>query len=138
MKPDRKLPTRKCGSRFPSGAVLLLALTATLAAGCTSTSKAKTEAQRAYQMGQEETWRQIQIANPNAIRIQGPVQNPILQWTPDMTLAGAIVEAGCQVAMPRQIVLLRPGQAPVWINPKQLLQGNDIPLHPGDTVQIAP
>jgi hypothetical protein len=57
-------------------------------------------------------------------------------WSQDLTLAKAIVAAGYQAQTdPKQIMIVRNGQA-IPVDPKKLLQGEDIPLVAGDLVQI--
>ncbi len=109
-----------------------------LAAGCTSSSKAKAKAEAAFIAGQQQAWTQFMQAHPNSVRVVGTVvHQPILEWTQTMTLSEAIVAAGYQGPNPRSIVVYRNGQA-IPVNPKSLLAGEDLPLQAGDTVEIRP
>lgn len=65
----------------------------------------------------------------------GQVQNPTLPWSEGLTLSRAIVSAGYNGKDPKQIFIVRGGQA-VPVDPKQLLKGEDVPLQAGDLVQI--
>jgi hypothetical protein len=68
----------------------------------------------------------------------GPVQNPLIAWTEDLTLAEAIVAAGyVGTRDPREIIIVREGQ-PIRVDPEQLLHGEDVPLQPSDIVEIRP
>lgn len=111
---------------------------AVLAAGCTSSAKARAKANAAFIAGQQEAWTQFQQAHPNSVRVVGPlVHQPTLEWTPTLTLSEAIVAAGYQGPNPRVIVVVRAGQA-IPVEPKRLLGGEDMPLQAGDTVEIRP
>jgi len=58
--------------------------------------------------------------------------------TEGLTLAQAIVAAGCYDQRdPRAIVLIRRGER-IAIGTKILLRGDDVPLEAGDTVEIHP
>ena len=108
------------------------------AVGCTTQAKARAKAQAAFMAGQQQAWVQFQQTNPNSVRVLGPmVRQPMLQWTYTLTLGEAIVAAGYQGPDPRAIIVVRGGQA-IPIDPKKLLAGEDLPLQPGDTVEIRP
>ena len=109
-----------------------------LAAGCTTRASARAKANAAFIAGQEQAWKQLQQARPNSVRVVGPmVRQPILEWTPALTLSEAIVAAGYQGPNPRNIIVYRAGQA-IPVSPKSLLAGEDLPLQAGDTVEIRP
>jgi hypothetical protein len=109
---------------------------ALLAAGCVSKSKAKAEARAAFMAGQQQAMMQMAQPHPAVVTFIGPVRNPTVPWSQGLTLAKAIVDAGYQApADPQHIMIVRNGQA-IPVDPKQLLQGEDIPLVAGDLVQI--
>jgi len=112
---------------------LLLAL---VAAGCTSKSKAAAKAKAAFQAGRQQALTRMYDLERNGIRILGPVQNPLILWTENLTLSQAIVAAEYQGNRdPQQIILEREGQR-YTVDPRQLLRGEDIPLQPADIVEI--
>jgi hypothetical protein len=105
-------------------------------AGCVTKSKAKAEAQAAFFAGQQQAMMRMSQPHQPVVTFIGPVRNPTLQWSQDLTLAKAIVAAGYEAkADPKQIMIVRNGQA-IPIEPKKLLEGEDIPLVAGDLVQI--
>jgi len=106
--------------------------------GCTTKSKAKAQAQAAFAAGQQQAYAQMQQAQRTSIRVLGPVRNPEIAWTDGLTLAQAIAAANCTFEHdPKAISIIRQrGRVP--IDPKILLQGQDVPLEPGDTVEIHP
>jgi len=118
---------------------LSLALLALIVpAGCTTDSKAKADAQAAFLAGQQQAWTQLQQLRPNSVRVLGPVRQPVVEWTETLTLAEALVAAGYQGARdPRLILVHRAGQQ-IRVDPRRLLQGADLPLQAGDTVEIRP
>ena len=79
----------------------------------------------------------LRMAQPQkpVVTFIGQVQNPSILWVEGLTLARAIINAGYLGKDPRQIVIVRNGQA-VPVEPKALLQGEDIPLQAGDLIQI--
>jgi hypothetical protein len=109
---------------------------ALVAAGCVTKSKAKADAQAAYIAGQQQAMMRMSQPQTPVVTFIGPVRNPMVQWSEGLTLANAIVAAGYQAPKdPAQIMIVRKGQA-IPVDPKKLLDGEDIPLVAGDLVQI--
>ena len=105
-------------------------------AGCMSRSKAKAQAQAAFAAGQQQGLAQMRDAQRTNIRVIGNVRNPDVAWTQGLTLAQAIVAAGCyDQSDPREVVVIRRGER-ITIDPKILLRGDDVPLEPGDAIEI--
>jgi hypothetical protein len=130
-------------SRLTVRAAALVFLTLWLAsalAGCVTKGQAKAQARAAYLAGQQETLTRLQQAQAQgpSVRINGPVRNPVVPWTRGLTLMKAIVAAEYQGASdPAEIILLHRGLAR-RLDVKQLLDGEDVPLEPGDVVQLVP
>lgn len=104
--------------------------------GCVTKSKAKAEAQKAYFAGQQQAMMRMSQPQQPVVTFIGPVRNPTVPWSQELTLAKAIVAAGYQPQTdPQQIMIVRNGQA-IPVDPKKLLEGEDIPLVAGDLVQI--
>jgi len=117
-------------------------LLAGAAGGCVSKSNADARARAAYMAGQQEAMARMQQVQPQAqgpsVTINGEVRNRVVPWTEGLTLAQALVAADyCGAAEPGQIIIVHNGIA-TRIDPKQLLTGVDIPLQPGDVVQLLP
>ena len=105
-------------------------------AGCVTKSKAKAEAQAAFLAGQQQAMIRMSQPHQPVVTFIGPVRNPTVLWREDLTLAKAVVAAGYEGKVdPRQIMIVRNGQA-IPVDPKKLLEGEDIPLVAGDLVQI--
>jgi hypothetical protein len=102
--------------------------------GCVTKAKAREQARAAFIAGQESAMMRMSQQKP-VVTFIGQVQTPSIPWTEGLTLARAIVEAGYTGKDPKQIFIVRGGQA-VLVDPKQLLKGEDIPLQSGDLVQI--
>ena len=117
--------------------LIALALFCAFVTGCVSKSKADAQARTAFLAGQQQAimrMQQAQIQGPS-VTMRGQVRNPVLPWTEGLTLAQAIVNADYYGPDPRQILIVRGGRA-IAYDPKNLLSGADIPLQPGDLVEI--
>lgn len=102
---------------------------------CTSGAKAKTRERAAYAAGQQQAMERVAQMR-STVTVVGPVRNPILPWSGDLTLARAIVAADYYPrGEPREIVVMRNGQ-PIPFEPKRLLAGEDLPLEVGDVINI--
>ena len=111
--------------------VLILAIT-----GCTTKRDARLKAEEAYLAGQKQAIAQMQ--QPKTVSFIGDVQNRVITWTEDLTMANAIVAADYRGRHdPKAFVLHRNGQN-YPISARQLLQGEDFSLQPGDTIEIVP
>jgi hypothetical protein len=112
--------------------ILLLCVT-----GCETKSRAQLEAQRAYVAGQEQALAQSR-PKPQIVTVKGRVRNPVIPWTEDLTLARAIVAAQYTGYLdPKLIRLTHEGQT-TDIKPSLLLQGQDMPVQAGDTIELVP
>ena len=125
-------------------AILCLMLTAVMVSGCTSKSKARADARAAFFAGQAKAMQEQRDATlprrapGNTVAIVGPVKCPALTWTPDLTLMKTIVAAEyIPAGEPSQIILTRDSQQ-IPVTPAILLNGQDIPMQPGDVVELRP
>ena len=117
--------------------VLVLA-SAVVVAGCTTRSKASAQARAAFVAGQRAGIAQADDARRTSIRVVGPVRQPEIAWTEGLTLARVVAAAGYSEARdPRSIVVIRQREQ-IPFDPQALLRGEDLPLEPGDTVEIRP
>ena len=116
-------------------AVICFLLFALALAGCTTKSSARSQARAAYAAGQQQALERV-LQSRNSVTVIGTVRNPLVPWTEDLTLARALVAADYYArGNPREIIIVRNGQ-PLTVDPKRLLQGEDIPLEAGDVVNI--
>ena len=114
-------------------ALLLLSLAVT---GCVTRSKAKADAQAAYLKGQKDAYASIAATQRTGIKVYGPVQHAEVPWVEGLTLAQAIATANYTAhGNPKEILLLRRGESAA-IDPRDLLNGRDVPLEPGDTITL--
>jgi hypothetical protein len=121
-----------------SGAVVLSGMLS----ACVTKSKAKAQARAAYLAGQQEAIARMQQGQTPGqgpcVTVNGAVRVHVVPWTQGMTLAKALVAADYYgTTDPAQIIILHSGVA-TRVDPKQLLSGSDIPLQPGDVVQLMP
>ncbi len=113
-----------------------LALLAALS-GCVSKSKARAQAQEAFLAGQRQAMALQQTREPS-VSFVGPVNNRLIPWTENLTLAHALVAAEyVGRADPSALVIVRDSR-PISVNPKDLLSGKDVPLQQGDIIHVIP
>ncbi len=113
-------------------AILFLAFAA---AGCTTKSKSRMQAQNAYLAGQNSALRQ-QLAQYNGVTIIGAVQNPQVPWIAGLTLAQAIATANYTGAEPpKAIIITRQGESAA-MDVSDLANGTDVPLEAGDVIEL--
>ena len=115
----------------------LTLLLATLATGCTSKSKAQSNAAKAFRAGQAQAAMAAE-ARQSGITFSGPVLNPHVQWTEGLTLAQAIVVARWSgLKDPRLVVITRAGER-VELTPNESVAAAQLTLEPGDVVELVP
>ena len=117
-------------------------LLAVVLGGCVSKSKSNARARAAFMAGQQQAMVRMQQAQTQGqgpcVTINGEVRNRVVLWEEGMTLSKAVLAADYYGAKdPGQIIVLHNGVAN-RVDPKQLLTGADIPLQPGDIVQLVP
>ena len=106
-------------------------------AGCVSKKTADERARQAFQAGQDQAAKQWQEKRPPEVVVRGPVRNPAIPWTEDLTLAKAIVDADYTGFMnPVLVRVIRNGQMVEEVKGIDLLHGQDFPLEAGDIVDI--
>ena len=120
--------------------IILILIVAGLAAGCTTKSSARAEAQaaaqRAYLAGQNDALQKQLALQQNLVTVLGPVQNSTVPWVAGLTLAQAIATANYLSAdEPAQITLTRQGED-ATVDPQTLLNGVPIPLEAGDVITL--
>ena len=120
--------------------VICSALLMLLAAGCVTKSEAQRQAHEAYLTGQNQalTGAANGPKNPTApIIVIGQVDNNTVPWSDDLTLANALISANYQLKTgPSKITITRDGQT-FPVNVRDFLKGgNDIPLQPGDRIDL--
>jgi hypothetical protein len=137
-----RLSARPCPSSIllhPSAvfAVAVLSTILVFASGCETKSRARQEARQAYVEGQEQALEQSRAKAP-VVTVTGAVHNHIVPWTEELTLAKAILAADYTGYLgPRLIRVLRGGLS-TDIKPSALLNGEDMPLQAGDTIEVVP
>lgn len=101
-----------------------------------ATARKQTEA--AYQAGQRQALIELYERKFGVVMVFGPVRNPKLDWTEDLTLARAIIEAGYHAPTHPREIIVRRGEEEIRVDPRHLLAGEDWPLQPGDRIEIVP
>jgi hypothetical protein len=103
--------------------------------GCSSAGKVRE--QEAYLRGQREAVIAQQQAQEPVVWFRGPVHNPRVPWTEELTLTKALVAADYADSIsPTSIKIIRQGQV-YRVDIKRLLRGlEDPPLERGDVIEI--
>jgi hypothetical protein len=111
---------------------------APLLAGCLTKSGAQARARQAYLAGQNAALQQQQASQFSGVTVVGPVQNPRVPWVAGLTLAQAIATANyLDSQAPGQIIITRQGES-AKLDPDVLLNGVQVPLEPGDVIELQP
>ena len=106
--------------------------------GCVSKSKAEQRARAAFIAGQQEAAARMQRAQGPSVTINGDVRNHVVPWTNGMTVTQALIAADYYGPQdPGQVIVVHNGIA-FRLDPKQLLNGHDVPVAAGDIVQLMP
>jgi hypothetical protein len=124
---------RLCG--FPGSMAVVMVLILCLSA-CTTKSKARAEAGRAFAAGQEQAMRQAQPKEP-AVTILGQVRNHVIPWREGLTLAQAIETAVYTGFSDPKLIRLTRGPESIEISVKDLLRGASNPqVESGDVIEV--
>ena len=117
--------------------LVMLVVGGWLAAGCTSQSRARTEARDAFLAGQNAALLQGQSpAGMPVVTVNGPVQNRTVPYIAGMTLLQALATANYLDARgPREIIITRNGES-ATLKPKVLFNGDVVPLEAGDIIEL--
>jgi hypothetical protein len=115
--------------------------------GCVSKAKARKQAEQAFIAGQQQAMQRMQQQGTGVepglarttqptVTLLGSVRKSSVPWTPDLTLAKALVEGEYTGSSdPTEIYIVRGGIARP-VDPAKLIGGQDIPLQAGDMVQV--
>lgn len=135
--PATRVHSNPCGRLLPMLAAAGLALALS---GCVTKSAAQARAKAAYQAGRRDALLELQQNQMQSVgtsvRVNGPVHNTVIPWTQGLTLKRAILTADYNGPVdPAEILVVRRGVA-THLDLNQLLSGADMPLQPGDIVQL--
>ncbi len=116
---------------------LILLLVPWIWTACVTKSSADARARAAFLAGQQQAMMQMQQTRGGgpSVNITGAVRNSMVPWTAGLTLARAVIAADYFGPDPTQIVIVRAGRA-ILFDAHKLLNGEDVPLQPGDLVEI--
>jgi hypothetical protein len=122
---------------FPLAFAALLSIILSFTTGCETKSRARLEARQAYVEGQEQALEQSR-PKPPVVTVTGPVHNRVIPWTDQLTLGQAYLAAEYTgYIRPRLLRVTRDGQT-AEIKFSALVNGEDLPLQPGDAIQVVP
>jgi outer membrane lipoprotein-sorting protein len=112
--------------------ILMLTLAAT---SCVSKSEADARARAAYMAGQQAAYQSIQ-GTMTDVTFLGSVEKHHVPWATGLTLAQALAAANYTGKEDPQEIILKRNSVETLIDPKQLLEGRDVSLQPGDVVSV--
>jgi hypothetical protein len=96
------------------------------------------QAQQAFLAAQNAVLQQQLASRFPGVTVVGPVQNPQVPWVAGLTLAQAVATAVYTgTNEPKQIIITRQGES-ATLDAKILLNGTNIPLAPGDVIELRP
>ncbi len=104
-------------------------------AGCVTKSQADAQARAAYMAGQQAAYQSIQ-GGMTDVTVLGGVDKHHVPWTTGLTLAQALASANYTGKEDPQEIILKRNSVETLIDPKQLLNGQDVLLKPGDVISV--
>lgn len=104
-------------------------------AGCVTKATADRQARAAYVAGQKAAYQSMESAQ-TAVVVLGDVRKHEIPWVAGLTLAQAIATAGYTGTRDPTNIILKRNSVQTDIDPKQLLNGKDVPLQPGDVISV--
>jgi hypothetical protein len=103
--------------------------------GCVSKATADAEAKAAFFAGEKAAYQTMQ-STTTSIVILGNVQKHEIPWADGLTLAKALAAADYTGAHDPTDIVLKRNSVQTEVDPRQLLSGQDVPLHPGDVISV--
>src|SRR5262245_9743276 len=89
-----------CHSTFGILSAFVISHSSLVLSGCVTKAKAREQAQAAFLAGQQQAMQRMQqqqlqqTTRGAVVSFVGPITNPNIPWTSDLTLSQAIVQAG--------------------------------------------
>jgi hypothetical protein len=104
-------------------------------AGCVSKAAADAQARAAFLAGEKAAYQSMQSSTTD-ITVLGNVQKHQIPWVEGMTLAQALATATYTGVHDPTDLILRRNSVQTEVDPRDLLNGKDVPLHPGDVISV--
>lgn len=114
-----------------AGLILVITL-----GGCISKSTARKQRNVAFIEGKNAGMMQALQTQAQSVTVIGDVKNRVLTWNQDMTVATAFLQANYQGVVEPRGFLVRHGSEQFRLSADELLDGKDLQLLPGDTLEI--
>ncbi|HEV2456409.1 MAG TPA: hypothetical protein VGY98_19250 [Verrucomicrobiae bacterium] len=103
--------------------------------GCVTKATADAQAKAAFLAGEKAAYQSMQSSTTD-ITVLGNVQKHQIPWVEGMTLAQALATATYTGAHDPTDLILRRNSVQTEVDPRDLLNGRDVPLHPGDVISV--
>lgn len=123
------------GSAAQMFAVALAILSLVSVTGCVTKATAAAESRAAFVAGQKAAYQSMQ-SSATTVVVLGNVQKHEIRWVDGLTLTQALATADYTGLHDPTDIILKRNSVQTEINPKELLNGQNIPLRPGDVVSV--
>jgi hypothetical protein len=121
-------------SNFQIKIFLGLLMLALAAVGCVTKSREQQEVSAAYLAGQEAAYKSM--GTQSNVVVLGDVQKHEVPYVAGLTLAQAIGTANYTGMHDPKVILVKRGDSQTTVDPRDLLNGKDIPLQTGDIITV--
>ena len=115
--------------------ILILAVALAGVAGCVTKSQADAQARAAYLAGEKAAYQTI-ASSQTDILVLGNVQKHQVPWVAGLTLTQALATAVYTGQHDPQDIILKRNSVERHIDPKELLNGQDVTLQAGDVILV--
>lgn len=123
----------KAPAQWSKPAVAFLGLV--LISGCVSKVTADAQAKAAFLAGEKAAYESMQ-SNATDVMVLGNVKKHDITWVNGLTLVQALATANYTGAHDPTDIILRRNSVQTEVDPRQLLNGKDVPLRPGDVISV--
>lgn len=115
--------------------LVIVVFTLLFMTGCVTKATADAQAKAAFLAGEKAAYQSMQ-SSATDITVLGNVQKHQIPWVEGMTLAQALATATYTGAHDPTDLILRRNSVQTEVDPRDLLNGRDVPLHPGDVISV--
>jgi hypothetical protein len=127
------IPFRGTAAQIVAAGLAVLGLVSVT--GCVTKATAAAESRAAFVAGQRAAYQSMQSATTSVV-VLGNVQKHEIPWVAGLTLSQALATANYTGAHDPTDIILKRNSVQTEINPKDLLNGQDVPLRAGDVVSV--
>jgi hypothetical protein len=122
-------------SNFRVRIIFIIPILALAAAGCVTKSHADAQARAAFLAGQQMAYQSMGQTMTDVV-VLGSVDKHEIPWVSGLTLAQAMATANYTGAHDPTEIIVKRNSVEQRIDPKKLLNGEDMALQPGDIITV--